>query len=185
MKRALPGLLAILLALATACGGGGNSSGGGGGSTNLNASFTADEPNPGSKTISLSQGSNTNDMVTVRVDVTDTNGIFGAAFDLLYDPAIATFVNWSAGTVLEQGGGSGSYQVGATQSGRLVVGASRQGGDSGTDVSGTKALILLTFRMTQAGSSAAVFDNAALLDDSIQPQPIPGLSLFGGTLVAN
>lgn len=178
----------VMLIAAAGCGGGSNGDTSpvpGGGSSNLVASFTPDQPSPGADTVTMQAGSSTNDIAAVRVAVTDVNGIFGAAFDLTYDASRAAFVNWAPGTLLEQGGHTPTYQVDARTPGRLVVGASRQGSVPAVDANGTVALIELLFRSTQAGSSQLAFQSADLLDGQLQPQPIPGIQWYGGTLVAN
>ena len=184
MKRILTGLLAVFVCLSAACGGG---SGGGGGAGpgpggGLAAGFVADEPSPGSDTVNSGQGNASNDLVTVLVNVTDTNGIYAAAFDLLYDSAQVTYVGWTPGTLLEQGGNAVIYDVGTPQSGQLVVSASRQGNVPGANVSGTRAVVGLTFRVEQVGNSPISFQSNTLLDGQQQPQPIPGIAWFGGTL---
>ena len=176
------GLLIALLLAATACG----SSGSGGGviTPSLAASFTADQPSPGPDVVSLDEGSKTGNLVTVEIQVTDINGIYGAAFDVAYDPAMATFENWFSGSLLEQGGQTPTYQVNATQSGQLVISVSRQGNVGGANAVGTVTLIRLTFRVTQTGSSSISFPGIpTLLDAQTQPQPIFVSDWFGGTIV--
>ena len=185
MKRlGLPGLLIALLLAATACGGGGGP-GGGVVTPSLAASFTPAQASPGTDTVSTDEGSKTGDLVTVEVQVTNINGIYGAAFDVAYNPSVATFQNWSAGSLLEQGGHTPTYQINANQSGLLVVVATRQGNVQGANAVGTVTLIRLTFRVTQTGTSPVSFPGApTLLDDQPQPQPIPATNWFGGTIIA-
>ena len=184
----LPGLLIALLLAATACGGGGGPASGGGGGVvtpSLAASFTPAQSSPGTDTVSTDEGSKTGDLVTVEVQVTNINGIYGAAFDVAYDSSVATFQNWSAGSLLEQGGHTPTYQINASQSGLLVVVATRQGNVQGANAVGTVTLIRLTFRVTQTGTSPVSFPGApTLLDDQPQPQPIPVTNWFGGTIIA-
>jgi hypothetical protein len=66
--------------------------------------------------------------------------------------------------------------------GRLVIGASRTGGAGAIDVVGTRSLVRLIFRATQAGDSPLGFDNMALSDPQ---QEIHGVEWYGGTLFAN
>jgi hypothetical protein len=170
-----------------ACGGGGDGGGGGvvgGPSSNISASFAADEPAPGTGAISMAQLSAVGDTVTVNVRVTDTNGVYGAAFDAIYDPALVRFEDWSPGTLLEQGGHSPNYTVEVPQAGRVVVGASRSGNVSGANAVGSPALLRLVFRATAVGSSQISFQAASLIDDQFPPQDIPGMSWFGGSLNA-
>jgi len=175
-------LLIALLLTVTACG----SSGGGGGviTPSLAASFTADQPAPGPDMVSLNEGSKTGDLVTVDIQVTDISGVFGAAFDVTYDPSMATFENWFSGSLLEQGGQTPTYQINSTQSGQLVISVARQGNVGGANAVGTVTLIRLTFRVTQTGSSSISFPGIpTLLDAQTQPQPIFVSGWFGGMIV--
>ena len=104
-----------LIALSLACGGGGDESaavvpGGGGGST-VSLGFTPDQPNPGGDTVSASLESSAGDTVTVAVDVTDTNNLYGAAFDVVFDAAVVQFVSFVPGNALESGGQAVNYVV--------------------------------------------------------------------------
>ena len=182
-NRPLPWLL-LILASSLACGGGGNAvPEPPGGSSNLVASFIAAEPGPGADSITLAQGSVSNNIITIQVNVTDTDDVFGADFVVNFDPAFVEFLNWSQGSLLEQGGQTPLYLV-SPQPGEVLVGASRLSG--AVDVIGTRNLINLTFRVLQAGSSAMDFENMALLDaQSPAPQTIPNLNWFGGDLQAN
>ena len=178
----LSGLLIALLLAATACGS--SSSGVAAPAPSLAASFTADQPSPGPDVVSLDEGSKTGNLVTVDIQVTDISGIYGAAFDVTYDPSMATFENWSSGSLLEQGGQTPGYQVNATQSGQLVISVTRQGNVGGANAVGTVTLIRLVFRVTQTGSSAISFPGIpTLVDAQIQPQPIFVSGWFGGTIV--
>ena len=89
------GALVLLLAMvsAPACGGGGGGSDSGVGPspTPLAASFVADQPAPGAKTVAMLQASKTNDVVNVYVTVTDTTAVFGTAFEVAFDPAASGF----------------------------------------------------------------------------------------------
>jgi hypothetical protein len=188
MPRLCSGLIIGLAAALAACGGG--SSGGAidgpdGGSTNLSASFSPAEPNPGTDTVSMGQPAASGSLVTIKVLVTDTGGIYGAAFDLTYDPSLVRFENWHAGSFLEQGGHSPAYQVDATRAGRLVVGVARQGSVGSVDASGSRTLIELTFRAREAGTSQIAFQNATLFDDQLTPQGLSGIVWQGGTVIAN
>lgn len=190
MRNLCCALASLGIVVALSCGGGSSDGGttdGGGGSTSLVGSFSASQANPGDNSVAMAEGSGTNgNLVVVEVNVTGTSNLFGAAFDVTYDSSRATFVNWSPGTVLESGGQSVSYQVSATQPGLVVIGISRTGSQAGgVDVTAAQPAIRLTFRVTQAGNSTLGFGNASLQDAQSPPQDIPGLSWYGGTLVAN
>lgn len=187
MRNRLQWLGLILAAMVLHCGGGGDDKGvvpgPGSGSSNLAGSFTADAPSPGPQTASLAEGEVSNNFVTIEVQVTDTDGIFGAAFDLTYERTFVEFLSWAPGDLLESDGQSALYQVNDV-GGRVAVGASRIGA-SAVDVDGTKTLIHLTFRMIQEGTSQAGFGDMSLLNaESPNPQPIAGLQWVGGQFSA-
>ena len=179
-------LVAAALACAAGCSGGGGSDGdviGGGGSTLLNVSFAPDTPAPGAATVALDLFSAPPGSVTVAVEVTDVPNVFGAGFDMVWDPAVAEYVSWAPGTLLESGGNQPAYQVALIQPGLLVVGASRTGASS-VDAVGSVPLIRLTLRGLAVGSTPVALENASLLDGQAPPQGIPSLNWSGGTLTA-
>jgi Cohesin domain len=173
----------LLLAFVAGCGGGGASESGS--ASNFAGSFTPDAQNPGANTVYMTgtpgSGSNAN-LVTVHVFVSNTSDVYGASFDLEFDPNMAQFVNWTAGQVLEFGGQSVSYQINASTPGRVVVGVARTSGGVGVTVPDEKPLIHLTLRVTDAGSTAVGFTSPALLNSQNPPQPKTGVTFFGGTL---
>jgi hypothetical protein len=195
MKKNLSiALLAAVLALATACKTEQTLFGLDGGGGNVAASFTPAQPSPGAGSVSMAEQSRTGDQVTVAVNVTGVNAVYGAAFSVFYDTAEVEFVGDSPGSILESGGIAAQYSVFETP-GQLIVGASRLGG-SGVNVTGTLPLIRLTFRALQAGSSPLGFycqggcadpgQPALLDDDDAGPQPIAGVNVWaGGTVLAN
>jgi len=175
------GFLLVVLVVATSCGGGGSSDGGtvGGGQSNITASFLPDQPSPGSNSVALAQSTASGNLVTVRVNVFGVSGVYGGAFDVVYDAARLDYVGYSAGTLLEQGGNVPNYSVGVPQAGRVVVGASRTG-STGVNANG-QAMILITFRVKVTGTSPITLENTQLLDSQLPPQPIGGISWFAGT----
>ncbi len=181
------GTLLLLAALvgAPACGGGGSSAGTGpGGSPGpLAASFLPDQPAPPATTIAMEEGSKSNDIVTVNVTLTDTNGVFGAAFEVPFNTPNTSYVGFTPGTAFEQGGNTPIYTVdGATQAGRVIVGVARSG-VSATNISGTKTVIGLKFRVNTAGTWPLTFENATLFDgQQPNPVPIPGIGWFSGAV---
>jgi hypothetical protein len=178
MNRILAASIVMLVVFGAACGSGS----GGGEKSDIIAGFTADEPNPGPDTVAAAEDASNGDLVTVAVTVTDTNGIFGMAFDLTYDANMASFEGWSQGTLLEQGGHTPFYHVQEPQNGQLVAVATRQGAVPAVNAVGTVTAIELTFRVEEEGSSQVDFQAAALLDDQVQPQPIPGIAWHAGSL---
>ena len=183
MNRILAIVLLGLFAT-VACGGGGG--GGGGGvvtndpASNILAGFIASMPNPGPNTVTLREQSAAGDLVTVRVQVTETSNVYGAAVDLTYDASELEYVDWAAGTFLEQGGQSPNYTVQAAQAGRVVIGVSRTGNAGGASTSGNRPLIYIVFRVTRLGDTTVFIQNGSLADNQFPPQDLSGISWFGG-----
>jgi len=181
--RRVPFLFCLLL-VGIACGGGSsqviNDPGG-----SLVATFTADQPNPGSLATAMAPGSTSGALVTVAINVANTNDVYGAALVVTFDPSRASYVDYTPGTILGTGSQT-SYQVAAPVAGEVVVSATRLGNVAGVDVTGVRTLINLTFRVTAAGSSSLDFDipSSALYDAQAPPQPIQ-VTFSGGTLQAN
>ena len=100
----------------------------------FSASFLAEEPNPEDETVSAHEGATIGSQVTVEIRVTGTNDIYGATFDLIFDPSMVNFVDFTEGSLLEQGGQSPDYVVQQPQSGQLIVTVTRQGNVPGVDV---------------------------------------------------
>jgi Cohesin domain len=178
-------MLAVLLALVTApaCGGGGgsSSSGPGGSPSPLAASFVPDQPSPGAKTAAMAQGANSNDIVTVNVTLTGINGVFGTAFEVVFDDTHTGYVGYTAGTIVEQGDNNPTYSVGTSAAGRLVIVASHTGSTT-TNVPGTSTIIGLQFRVKQAGVYPMAIQNAVVYDGQSTPQPIPGVTWYAGAV---
>lgn len=179
------GTVVVLLALVTApaCGGGGGSSAAPGGSPSpLAAAFVADQPAPGPNTAAMAQGGQSNDVVTVNVTLTNTSGVYATAFEVAFDNAHTVYLGFTHGIVFEQGGVGPNYTVdGTSNPGRIVVGISRTVA-SATNVSGTKTVVGLQFRVKQAGVYPVTILNAVVYDSQIPPQPIPGIAWFAGAV---
>ena len=175
-------LLACALIAAPACGGGGSGADPGGSPPPLAASFVPDQPAPAAKTVAMAEGSKSNDVVTVNITLTSTNGVYATAFDVVFDGAHTAYLGFVQGAVFEQGGNSPNYTVSAASTpGRVVVGVSRTGATA-TNVSGTKTILGLQFRVKQAGVYPVAIENAVVYDSQAQPQPISGLSWFAGAV---
>jgi len=179
-----------LVALGVFCGC--SSSGGGGGTPfidnpggGLAATFTPGQPSPSADEVSMAESGTSGNLVTVAVNLTNVEDVFGASFDVDYDSARAEYVSFSPGNLFEAGGDTPLYTINS-QAGRVVVGVARSSGVAGgVDVNGTDTIVRLTFRMTSAGTASLGFDHETLLDDQSPPQPITGLSWSGGNLQAN
>lgn len=172
----------MLLVLSVGCGGSSDvAAGGGGGSNLIVASFVADEPSPGADTVSIAESNSSGNLVTLQVNVTDTNDVHTAAFDVVFDDSLVEYVGYTAGNLLEQGGNTPLYQVGPS-AGRIVVGVSR-GGNTGTNAVGSQVLMSLNFRAIAVGQSSLSVVNASLRDGNLNS--IPGVGWFGGSVVGN
>jgi len=177
------GTLVLMLALiaAPACGGGGGGSDAGGSPSALAASFVPDQPTPGANTVAMAEGTKSNDVVTVNVTLTSTNGVYAAAFETVYDDSHTVFLGFVPGSALEQGGNNTNYNVSTANPGRVVIGVSRTGSTT-TNVSGTKVVLGLQFRVSQAGVFPMAIQNAVVYDGQSNPQPLPGISWFAGAV---
>lgn len=165
----------FVLTTSFACGGGG---GDGGTSGILTATFVPDTPSPGANTVSMQAGSTSATDFNVDISVTDTNDVYGAAFDVTYDAARVSYQSYDAsGSFLRDGGipsGSLSFIVDAVSTpGRLIVSATRLNVQPGVDVVGTRDLIVLRFRArTSFPATPIAFDAAqprVLVDNLEQP----------------
>ena len=180
------GTLVLILALVTApaCGGGSGASPGGS-PTPLAASFIPEQPSPAANNVAMAEGAKTNDVVTINVTLTDANGVYATAFEVVYDDTHTVYLGFTPGSVFEQGGISPNYTLstvsGATNPGRIIVGVARTGSVA-TDVSGTKTVVGLQFRVRQAGVYPLTVQNAVVYDSQSTPQPIPGMVWFAGAV---
>ena len=181
------GSLALLLALVTApaCGGGGGESaaGTGGSPSPIAATFLPDQPAPVSGNAAMAQGSTANDIVTVTLTLTDTNGVLGTAFEVVYDPIHCAYMGFTKGSALEQGGDVPNYTISVDPSnlGRAVAAIVRTSGTT-TNVTGTRTIVGLQFRIKEAGTYPVSIENAVVYDGQASPQPIPGIQWFAGAL---
>lgn len=190
MKKIVSCLGVVILAALTACSGGGGDitdpggggGTGGGGSSNVTASFTADNPSPGAKTVSMQEGAHSGSTITVEIRITNTSNVFGASFDVVFNDSMATFTGWGRGTFFESGGHAPNYQVLEAAPGRIVIGVTRLGNVGTSSTSGTETVVKLTFGLTKVGSAGVEIENSSLLDGSVQPQPISGITWSEGTL---
>lgn len=155
----------LLLALAwTSCGGGG-----GGDSVRFQIRFQPSSP-PAAGTVALQEGgfsaSSRGGAVYVAVVLTDTSGVFGTDFDLIYDAANFSFIGASEGTFLNANGTVPTDLLVAKQSEpptteRIIVGYFREGlAVTDVDAVGQQVLLVLQFRprVGSAVASALEFD---------------------------
>jgi hypothetical protein len=177
-------VLMMALVVAPACGGGGGSSdsGVGGSPSTLSASFVPDLTSPGSNTVAMLQASKSNDVVNVWVTLTQTPNAFAAAFEVVFNNADATYLGYTKGAAFEAGGNVPNYTVdGTTNPGRIVVGVARTNGTA-TNITSSKAIVTLQFRVNQAGMSPVVLENGVIFDAQATPQPIANILWFAGAL---
>lgn len=175
-------VLALTVASAGCGGGGGDGTGGVTGGPRFAASFTSDNPSPTPGQVSVIQSAQSNDLLTLEVHVTGIDDVFGASFEVGYDPNVVSFVRFAAGTVLESGGNQPNYTVSSPRQGTVIVGASRIGNVNGVDIGSSQALIRLTFRGDAAGQSTLQLRNGELLDGQLSPQPIVPVDWSGGSI---
>ncbi len=174
-------ILILALLGAPACGGGGGGNSGPGGSPSpIAAGFVPDRPSPAGNTIAMALGPTSNDIVTVRVNITDTNGVYATAFEVPYDDVYTSYLGYTPGTALEQGGNSPNYTV-AANAGRIVIAVSRTG-STATDVVGSKPVLNLQFRVKATGVFPVTIVNAVAYDNQSTPQPLPGILWFAGAV---
>jgi len=162
-------LQCFLFAASLGCSGGGSgmSSSGGGSGTGLVASFVADVTSPTAGEVTLAQGAISGDTFTVEVRLTGISAVRSAEFDLLYDASQLEFVDDTPGTALETSGLPVIYVAGTNVPGVVTV-AADIAGPSTVNVSGTRPLIGLVFRLRRSGSSRLDFQGPQLRDGASQ-----------------
>lgn len=182
------GTLVLLLTLvsAPACGGGGgggNSDPGPGGSpVPVAAGFVSDQPTPGANTVAMQQALKHNDVVSVYVTLTNTSGVFGTAFEVVFDDANAAYLGYAPGVAFEAGGGVPNYTVdGSSNPGRIVVGVARTNGTT-TNITNQTAILSLQFRVKQPGTFPVTLQNGVVYDAQQNPTPLPNILWFAGAL---
>ena len=167
---------------APACGGGGSDSGIGPSPSPLLAGFVAEQPTPGLKTVSMLQASRSNDVVSVYVFLTDIQAAYGIAFEVDFDTAGAVFLGYTRGSAFEANGGGPAYTVdGASNPGRVVVGVARTSGTT-TNIIGSKAVLVLQFRVKQTGEFPVTLQNGLVYDGQVPPAPMDSIQWFAGAL---
>ena len=121
------------------------------------------------------------DTFTINITV-DPQGeaIYGAQYDLYFDPAVLQVVSQTGGDFLSQDGAN-TIEVANTfnnTAGKLEYGETRIGTSSG--VSGAGVLARITFEAVGAGSTDLTLSNVLLSDPS--PAPIPGIKTSNGSV---
>ncbi len=105
---------------------------------------------------------------TISVNINNVSNLFGAAFDLIFDPNVLEFVSTKEGNFLGSDGVSTWLNTAVSSEG-LIVGYSRiaQAGIP-TGISGSGTLMTLTFEALAEGTSTLNFQNNHLLDPEIE-----------------
>lgn len=177
------GTLVLLLALVTAPACGGGSDLGGGSTSTLLAGFVPDQPTPGANTVAMLEASRSNDVVNVFVALTGITGVYGTAFEVVFDTAHVTYLGFSKGAAFEAAGNVPIYTVdGSTNPGRIVVGVARTNGTA-TNIGTSKAVLSLQFRVKNAGAFPLTIENQVLYDIQSPPQPIPLIVWSAGVVM--
>ena len=184
------GTFLLTLAL-SGCGGGG-----GGESIRFQIRFQPSAP-PEAGTVTLQEGgfsaSSRGGAVFVAVVLTDTSGVFGTDFDLIYDVVNFSFIGASEGTFLNASSTVPTELLVATQSEtptteRIIVGYFRKGlGATDADAVGQQVLLVLQFRprVGSAVTSALDFDGTLRSMRVVSKDGtvvVDGTGFHGGTL---
>ncbi|CAD7771244.1 Cohesin domain protein [Candidatus Methanoperedenaceae archaeon GB50] len=118
---------------------------------------------------------------TVNITV-DPHGreVYGAQYDLCFDPAILQVANQRRGNFLRQDGSDSYVVVNRFNNtlGKLEYGEMRIGTSDG--VTGAGVLAMITFNLAGCGSTSLTLSNVLLSDPS--PAPIPGIKTSNGSV---
>jgi len=178
VRAALTGTLAAII---LGCGGGG-----GGSNDVISHLLCSGTSAPAPDQVTLGCPATGIDSITLSVHLggpTTSSSIYGLKFDLVFDPSVVQFEPPAMeGGFLKKDGASTIMQVGPDPGnpGRLIVAITRQGAVGGLQASSAdQTVITLLFRGIATGSTTITFENAAVVDSSLQA--IPSIS-FGTPL---
>ncbi|MEK7274132.1 MAG: cohesin domain-containing protein, partial [Candidatus Desantisbacteria bacterium] len=105
----------------------------------------------------------TNQDVTVKVMVDKVAGLYGASFDILFDPSLLRGINITEGNFLSQDGLQTSFlRTIDNKNGKVIIGISRLEKVKG--ISGSGTLCSITFKTMGQGITTLGFDNLSLKD---------------------
>jgi hypothetical protein len=80
------------------------------------------------------------------------------------------------------GGSTPNYTVdGSSNPGRVVVGVSRIN-QTTTNISGSKAILVLQFRVKTVGEFRVTLQNGVVYDGQVPPNPISSIQWFAGAI---
>lgn len=139
-------------------------------------SFTPASTTPPANSVSLQQNSTSGARLALDVRLTGVENVAALAFDLVFNPQVMNFAEFSEGDFFASGGDV-STQVAENPEGRLIVGVALLGATEG--VSGDGVAITLVFNAVSNGGSSFSFENAQLVDPDLNP--IAGVQWFGGS----
>jgi len=95
----------------------------------------------------------------------DASDVYGAAFDLNYDPSVLELVDVDVSSGVLSGATSRiGFRNSDTENGKLVVGVSQEGQTSGQQGAGVLAVV--TFRAKQSGTTDLVLKDPHLVDSN-------------------
>jgi hypothetical protein len=114
--------------------------------------------------VSLQQDSTSGARLALDVRLTGVENVAAMAFDLVFNPQVMNFAEFSEGDFFSQGGDV-STQVAENPEGRLIVGVALLGASEG--VSGDGVAITLVFNAVSNGGSSFSFENAQLVDPDV------------------
>ena len=163
----------FLLGILLACGGGGG--GGDKGVVNLVQCGGATAAAPNQVALGCPAQGVDSIAVTVHLGGPTTTDIYGLQFDLVFDPAVVQFEPQAIeGSFLNRDGAATILQAGVMQGdpGRLIVAIARQGVPNGLQATNVdQVVMLISFRRVAAGSTTLSFENAKVVDSSLQTIP--------------
>jgi len=149
-----------------------------------------------SGSVAMQCASVSGNLISVDLVITDTGSeqIVAAAFDLGFNPPVATLESCTLRSAL---GSAAGFQCDLANNNpsEILVSVSRQTQDPGVTISGSQILATLNFRITGAGASTLTFlgpnvaNGSALLRrdplNATQTQIIPGILFPTGVTIAS
>ncbi|MFH1962654.1 MAG: cohesin domain-containing protein [bacterium] len=105
----------------------------------------------------------TNQNVTVSILIDTVVGLYGASFDIIFDPSLLQGVNITEGNFLNQDGLQTAFlRTIDNKNGKIIIGISRL--EKAGGINGSGVLCSITFKTKGYGSSSLQFDNICLKD---------------------
>lgn len=135
---------------------------------------------PAAGTVAITENpSSTCGAAVLDLIVTDVSGVFGASFDLVFDPTAVSYQGLSTtGSFL----GTNLQSLVDLDTGSVSIGITRTGTTSTADAVGSQVLATVTFlRNGASGMSSLQVTDESLLDNQMPPQSLAGVSWSGGS----